>query len=187
MDDNSKIEYFNMALARIGSQLEITGDDDESNEYKMCERLYKQALREVYTIYPWRSCRKTTKLNRFSHCEHIRFKKAYQLPADFLVLAEVAPTRIEYEVINKVLYSNDDDIRIAYTAMVDVSNLTPALYNLAVLKLAMMIIPSLAKGSFNIKDNMLQEFWQIELNNAKSIEIRENLSRPRRAWWIECD
>ena len=176
MDTNSKIDFFNMALGRIGSQLEIIGDDDESNEYKLCERMYKQALKEVYTIYPWRCCRKTTKLNKLNKSEHIKYQNAYQMPADFLILAEIKPERIAYEVANKILYTDEEDIKIAYTAYIDVADLTPAVYNLAVLRLAMMIIPCLAKGSFSIKDNMLQEFWQIELNNAKTIEIRENFS-----------
>lgn len=182
----TKIDFFNAALLKIGSQLEITGDDDESQEYRICERVWKQALKEVYSLYPWRCVRKFVRLNRYVKCDHIRFSNKFSLPADFLVLAEVNPKRTEYEIIGDSLYTNLEELQISYTAFEEnVGKLTPHVYNCAVSRLACMIVPGLAKGSYNMKDSILQEFYQIDFNNAKIVEIRENTVRPPAQYWID--
>lgn len=182
----NKIDFFNAALLKIGSQLEIAGDNDNSQEYRVCQRVYKQALKEVYSLYPWRCIRNFARLNKYVLCDHIKFQNKFALPVDFLVLASVEPARIEYEIIGNSLYTNEIELQIAYSSFEEnLASLTPHVLKLAIDKLAMMIVPGLAKGSYNIKESILSEFYEFDLYNAKTIEIRENFSRPKKEFWIE--
>lgn len=182
----TKIDFFNDALLKIGSQLEITGDGDESQEYRICERVYKRALKEVYSLYPWHCCRKIFTLNRYVNCEHNRFSKKFSLPSDFIVMAEVYPERNDFEIIGDELYSNLEEVKIAYTAFItNLASLQVHVYNCAVSRLATLILPGLAKGSYNIKDSIINEFYQIDIINAKRIEVAENFTRPKTQWWID--
>ena len=182
----TKIDFFNDALLKVGSQLEITGDGDDSQEYRICERVYKRALREVYSLYPWHCCRRFKKLNEYVKCDHIKFANKFSLPTDFIVLAEVEPARVPYEIIGDELYSNLEEVQIGYTAFIEnLALLHPHVYNCAVSRLATLILPGLAKGSYNIKDSMLNEFYNIDIINAKRIEVAENAVKPPAQWWID--
>lgn len=182
----TKIDLFNAALLKIGSQAEVTGDNDPSNEYAVCDRCYETALRLVYSIYPWHCCRKYARLNMLNSCEHYRFKYAYQLPLDCINVVSVYPERINFEVSGRKLFTDHEELKIQYTADIEnIGELSPLVYQLCVDKLSMMILPSLAKGSYNIKDSMLQEFWNIDFTQAKMAEVKQNFTRPKVQWWID--
>ena len=182
----TKIDFFNDALLKIGSQLEITGDGDESQEYRICERVYERALKEVYSLYPWHCCRKIATLNRYVNCDHNRFSKKFSLPPDLLVMVKVYPEREEFQISGEEIYSNAESLDIEYTAYItNLSDLKSHVYNCCVSRLATLILPGLAKGSYNIKDSIVNEFYQIDIINAKRIEVAENFTRPKKEWWIE--
>ena len=183
----TKIDFFNAALLKLGSQRVLTGEGEKCPEFEVCERAYEQALKEVYTLYPWHCCRKMAELNRlYDKNLHLKFKYAYQLPIDCLYVAEVIPQRTEFEICGRIIYSDEKNLAISYTANIEnIGELTPHVAELAVTNLAMKILPSLSKGSYNVTAAMLQDFHTLQFNIAKKTDVAENYSRRQHTSWID--
>jgi len=112
---SSKIDIASNALLLIGDE-PINSFDEPGAGATAAANLYPDSYGMALSEHPWSFATKYQKLNRLAAVPDplINFKFGYQLPTDLIRLWQIAP-HSNYEIVDGVLYSNQNELLARYT------------------------------------------------------------------------
>ena len=166
----SRVQLVSNALLLLGGQ-PISSLTDGSTGALLGANLFENTYLEMLSSHRWRFAVKSLKLSKLTQSPDTDFNYAFQLPADlvYLIKADVA----NYEVYEKELHSNANDVTIDYTYRVEEDTL-PAYfakaleYNLAA-QFAVPLTGDMSKGQY---------YNQAFLNAVKKAKFADSTQRP---------
>lgn len=121
--NETKLEIWNLALLHIGER-PASSLVEQSKGALLCARLYDRTVRTVLAGFPWKFATKTAALTLTAPAPTgYKYALAYDLPADCLRAREIVNQAggldpIEFDVEGRVLWTNDEDSVLRYTAAV---------------------------------------------------------------------
>lgn len=118
----SKVQICNLALLRINGA-SITSLTDNTNEAKLCNRLYDDIAEEVMTRGPWSSTIRRSSLARTSNTPTYEFSYEFQLPTNPRCLRVIEindndPAYYSFRIEDDKLLANITSISIRYIGFV---------------------------------------------------------------------
>ena len=182
----SKIDICNHALLKIGADTITSLDVNENNteavihSAKLCNVFFSQTVDEVLRLHIWNSATSRASLSRLSEVPAFKFKYKYQLPNDYIRVinvynnTEAYDDRTQYTVERKTILCDYDNVYLLYIARPkDVSSLDASVTNCIVQQLAIKLSVPMQLDQV-MQNNLIQEFYQIILPNARSTDTLEN-------------
>ncbi len=119
------------ALLKIGAQT-ITSFEDGTAESEVAANLYPLTRDSLLASYPWSFAVAQKRLGHLDLTPVADFKRAYQLPADFLrIISAGSGTRgrgAEYRIYENKIYTDSEELIITYICRVDES-IFPTFFN----------------------------------------------------------
>ena len=178
------IDIVNRALGYLGEAFILNIGDASPNAEKM-RRLWPDARDAVLRAHLWKCCRRRMRLPKLAERPAFGFAHAFQLPPDFLRLAETSPRRIPYQVEGNRILADTAELSIDYVAREENSEVFDSLLVEALaLKLAAdAAYGSTASGSLS---ESLEARYRRVLAEAAATDAREGNPHepPPKGTWV---
>lgn len=183
----SKSEICNMAIAHLGiGKLIVDVDTDRSAESRACLRFYDVAARATMRDADWPFTTKFVDLNLVEEDPTDEWGYSYTVPPD-CVKARRIPSgvrnagadekvafRIAYGDSGQVIYTDQPDATLEYTAVADEEARWSADFSLAVsFRLASLIAPHVTGGDNFALSNRAMQMYLLEVGKAVSNAFNE--------------
>ena len=183
----SNTEIANMAIAHLGTGLEIANlDTEKSEEAAACRRFYDVALDATLRDCNWPFTTKIADLGLVEETPNEEWDYSYRYPSDCITLRkiqsgirnETRQSRVPYKLgrddTGLLVFTDEDEAIIEYTYRETDPLRYPADFVIALsLKLAFMIAPRLSKGDpFKIKQELQREYL-MSIGMAKAAAFNE--------------
>lgn len=176
---NSPIDICARALILIGAD-PITSFDENTTEALVASNMYEDVARASLVNSRWRFATNQALLNLLSAIPTGRYDRAYQLPADLLMLhaVTVGDLPIEYQIYGSKVFADTDpsDIAVAdYTFRANEQD-WPSYFTLAVeYSLAVVFATSIARDS--TLATLMQGQARESMAKARSLDSQQQTSR----------
>jgi hypothetical protein len=155
-----------MALAHLGVSTSIASLEERSAEARACNRFYPQIRDEVLRDFAWPFAGVIATLSLVAVNPTTEWGYSYEAPVDVLAVRRIpngvsrvdtATTRVRFRMLGALLYTDQPDAEVEYTAQITDSTLFPPDFCQALsLKLAAMIAPTVTSENATAKaDRML--------------------------------
>lgn len=138
----TSIELTSQALSLIRANV-ISSFTDDSDEAQIADLYYTSFIQDALSRYPWSFATKKKKLNQDSAAPLNEYTYSHIIPAEALVIKQVfdsgqvgAKAVKDYDMQQKRIYSDYNEIWVEYTAYVDESNFPAYFTNYAMYALA---------------------------------------------------
>ena len=202
-DQTLAVKVINLALLNIGVSKTITSLSDQSREGLTASLQYDHGLRHVLRQHPWPFATKyldltDTELGTIAVPINNDWTFAYTYPTDCVFARRIVPVatgrsfddtpipfRMGRESSARVIYTNEEDAQLEYTAIFDCpEELVDELFVTALAWwLASALAPSLSR-----MDKMPQQAWFMylhTLDTAAAVASKEDQhEKPGEAEWI---
>lgn len=176
---NSPIDICARALILIGAD-PITSFDENTTEALVASNMYEDVARASLVNSRWRFATNQALLNLLSAAPTGRYDRAYQLPADLLMLhaVTVGDLPIEYQIYGSKVFADTDpaDIVIAdYTFRANEQD-WPSYFTIAVeYSLAVVFATSIARDATLAA--LMKEQARESMAKARSLDSQQQTSR----------
>lgn len=176
---NSPIDICARALILIGAD-PITSFDENTTEALVASNMYEDVARASLVNSRWRFSTNQALLNLLSAAPTGRYDRAYQLPADLLMLhaVTVGDLPIEYQIYGSKVFADTDpaDIVIAdYTFRANEQD-WPSYFTIAVeYSLAVVFATSIARDATLAA--LMKEQARESMAKARSLDSQQQTSR----------
>ena len=176
---NTAVDISSRALILIGAE-PITSFGDGSTESLVTSNLYEDIVRTALVNARWRFATNQAVLNLLSDAPTGRYDKAYQLPADNLMVHSVTvnDNLIDYQLYGDKVFADTrdaDEVIADYTFRADESAF-PAYFTLAVTyALAIPLALSIARDA-SLANAITQQAAQL-MAKARSIDAQQQTTR----------
>lgn len=168
----SDIEIINRSLALLGVE-SITSISDNTKQASTARVIFDDTRAAVFRGHPWNCLTKRASLPKDVTPPAFGFGNAFVLPADFLRLLSIEVPQLPYQVENGKILSNNDDMKIVYTALVtDVTKYDTLLVDALTARLASDLAQPLLQST-----SAMEQMWQmyeLKLREAKFVDAQEN-------------
>lgn len=149
MAATSPVSLCSNALILLGGQ-PISSFTDGSTESQIASLLYENTYHAMLTETQWHFATKTAKLARHTERPDNGYNYKFQLPSDHLYVVKCSDR--DYEIYERDVYANSEEVTIMYVYPVDEANLPPYFakaleYNLAA-QFAIPLTDSSTKANF---------------------------------------
>lgn len=125
------ISICSTALLLLGED-SISAFNDNVSRAKICGAIYPDYIKSLLSSYPWKFTLKKQQLSRLTITPKNKWKYAYQLPSDLLVLRAVydndsAPShfKTEYEKFGETIHTDYEEVYIDYQQKVSEADFPP--------------------------------------------------------------
>ena len=176
---NTAVDISSRALILIGAE-PITSFGDGTTESLVTSNLYEDIVRTALVNARWRFSTNQAVLNLLSDAPTGRYDKAYQLPADNLMVHSVTvnDNLIDYQLYGDKVFADttdSDEVIADYTFRADESAF-PAYFTLAVTyALAIPLALSIARDA-SLANAITQQASQL-MAKARSIDAQQQTTR----------
>ncbi|MBN2643303.1 MAG: hypothetical protein JXR78_16750 [Victivallales bacterium] len=183
---NTKIDVWNMALARVGAQ-SVVSDTDENLEASLCRFFWAQTVDEILRLNHWNCALKRAELARLSEPPAFEWSYAYRLPVDFISLAQLEVSSADYVIEGNLLLCNLEVCRIKYVRrMNNPAEFSPWMTACVVLNLAAKLAPKLTNNE-NASSPFTNELYQIALPQGRVADAYDSSNTNKRDSWLDFD
>lgn len=110
----SVVQIINMALAEIGAQAVTDHTVDQSPAARLANRLFDQTRDAILRAHLWNCAMKRAKLTAAASPPLWGFSLAYDLPADFIRLADVESRETTFRVEGRQILTDSSEMNILY-------------------------------------------------------------------------
>lgn len=165
------------ALRLIGAN-DIQNFTDSTREAEVCSSLYETLIADLISSHPWRFCRKQRQLTKRADQPLYGFAYSYNLPPDYIRMVG-AEHYGRYEISERKLYSDRDELSINYIFRPDTSTFPPEFVRAVMYELAAELCLSLAEDRTKSAD--LKQYAQLMLRRARLIDSQNQPPKPARA------
>ncbi|NIA67583.1 hypothetical protein HBA54_03170 [Pelagibius litoralis] len=157
----SDIDVCSQALGRLG--IPPISSFDDNRVAATCESFYGDVINTLFSRYPWQFARRYKLLDRLTAAPPARWRYQHQLPPEmarpqlygvFRSNRENAPPLKAFEVVGKVLLSNDPVLWASYGTRPVESDWPAPFYTLAIYALAAALAVPVTE------DAGKAEYWQ---------------------------
>jgi hypothetical protein len=169
----SLTDIFNRALSEVGD-LRISLPTEVTKQARACSDAWDVVREEVLAEHPWNFAKVYTSISRTTETPAWRWAYAYTLPSDYLVLREVDPPEVGWEVVaDRTLYSDSEGpLQISYTKNeTDPTKYSPGFVSAVSYRLAAEIVEELTQS--NTKKGDVFTIYETKLKKAKRQDGRE--------------
>lgn len=143
---NSSIDICSQALTLLRADA-ISSFSDNTNESDICNQLYEDFVKHIFSIYPWTFSTKKARLNRETDTPINEYRYSHIVPAEALLIWAIFDTSnqgaspvADYDIYasdgTRRIYSNYADIYADYTVYLDEANWPPYFSNFVIHALA---------------------------------------------------
>ena len=165
----TKIEIWNMALARLGAAT-VTADTDTTQEANLCNAFYDE-IRDRATVQgSWSTAIFRTSLASTGVTPSFEYSYEFQLPVDprclkVLTVDENSPGAEPFAIEGDKLYSDSSSVKIKYIGRIeDEEDFGPLLTEAIEILLASYLAYPLT-GDRGVADRLRQEYFGVSANN----------------------
>ena len=164
--NNSSIDICSMALNKIGAG-SINSFDDGSSEAEICSSIYTLLKQKLLASHNWHFAKRSANLQKILPDESMQnssYKYTFLLPYDLISITNI-DDNCDFEIQGIYLYSNNENIKLTYTANVNESYFTPLFTSSFIYLLASELALSLLSDSY--KHSMFYKLFLSEIISAK--------------------
>jgi hypothetical protein len=186
----SKTDIANMAIAHIGTGIEIANLDTESSEEAAaCRRFFNTARRATLRDADWSFATKFVALGLIAENPTTEWNYSYTYPSDAVKLRRIVSgvrndtrqTRVPYKIASgassSVIYTDQQNAVLEYTTDVEDTSRFPSDFDLALsYRLAMFIAPRVSKGDIMKLKKELYDLYRMEVSQAAASTFNEQQS-----------
>jgi hypothetical protein len=173
----SKIDIFNLALAKIGS-IAISDPDGAAKGAEYCTIFYDEIRQEVLREHPWNFATKRIAFAEAAAEPDFGYDYAYSLPADCLFVRHLSEEKYKWVVESGELLTDMEGAKAIYTRDIDDPNdFDPLFVGAFATRLAAEVVAAL-KPQDGSKRKILWEMYEIILNRAKTANAKERKKKP---------
>lgn len=184
---SSKVEIVNIAISHLGTGKSISNIETEKSEEANTARLfYDTAINKVLEDFAWPFATRIAALGLVETEPNSEWYYSYRYPTDCLTVRRVvsgertdnqdsaAPYRIVSDDAGRLIWTDEQDAQIEYTAKITSPHMFTASFVLAAsYLLASLMAPRLTKGDqFGIQKTNLQ-MYEYALGQARSNAMNE--------------
>lgn len=163
----------NQALIRIGSERIMSLTDDKSKGAVTARVLYTQTLDELARAAEWNSLKKRAELARLTDAPLFGWAYQYQLPADFVDIAQFNGVRcwhVEVEnwaIEGDKLLSNAEQAQVIYVALVENPANYDAMFTAAFVTLLAAKLAVAIRQDTGLAESLMSEYYRVTLPRAR--------------------
>lgn len=184
---SSTTEIANLSLSHLGIGKEIGNlDTERSEEAAACRRFYDTARDATLRDFPWPRFTKFVTLALVETNPTDEWVFSYRYPSDCLELRRVlsgirndsrqsrVPYKIGQDVTGHLIYTDQADAQVEYTALISTVERYPSDFVLAFsFRLASLVAPRLTGGDpFKVGQRAL-ELYMFEISKARATAVNE--------------
>jgi hypothetical protein len=160
----------NEVAFQLGQNYELLDEDVKAK----IDRSYDSVLIKALTIYNWGFATKHTKLLKYNSLESDKYSYYFEMPHDFLKMhgiyidkGEALPI-FDYELISKVLWTNNSDVYLKYTKTIKSKDLPQSFVDYFVYEIC-------SKISYNFTGDEGNLLNIIEIKKAQSFQTARDI------------
>jgi len=185
LGEYSEVAICNMALAEIGRGAQITDINEASQAARACKLRYPYARDACLRAYDWNFAAARAELAANATAPAWEFAKAYDLPADCLLVREVYEGNAEKWVVEgrQILTDMGDPIYIKFTRLItDTARFDPLFVEALAARVASDIAVQLSESVSRAQG--LWQVYQAKLAEAKRRDAQEGQpdNMPQGSW-----
>lgn len=172
----SDIDIASNALILIGDN-PINSFTEPGAGAQAAANLYPSAYGFVLSEHAWTFATKYQKLNQLAAEPGplINFNFGYQLPTDLIFLRQIKP-HSHYEIVDGILYSNENELLARYNYKVAESSLTPPFVKAFEYKLAAEFAIAVAEDT--AKNELYEKKYLLAIAHARTIDSQSKPQTP---------
>lgn len=184
----SKIGIWNMALGRIGVSQTVADESEPSAQALQCRTYYDQAVKFCLESFPWPFATRYRVLGLVEETPVFDWGFAYRYPTDCAFVRRIVtilgrndpnppPFRVGSDEDGALIYTNEADAQIEYTALLTDEGRFPAKFIEALSwKLASDVAPALSRIASARKDCL--QMAMAMMNSADTTASNEQQQEP---------
>jgi hypothetical protein len=164
----------NMALGRIGAKQITDLAADTSVVAQQCRLHFVQTRDALLRSFNWPFATQFSALSASATLPTAEYAYAYDLPADYLRLADIYDNTDKFRIIGSIIMSDVASLSIYYVAKVtDVSLFEPLFTEIFILQLAMKLLPALGgTNTGSLKADLWNELQPL-ISRCRTVSLQE--------------
>lgn len=188
----SNTEIANMAISHLGVGKPIANlDEDNTEESRSCRTFFTVALKATLRDFGWPFATRYVELSLVGENPNSEYAYSYRYPADCAsalkilsgIRNEDKDSEIHYMVTSddtgKLIYTDQDDACLKYTAKIENPTLFDADFELAFsYRLAALVCPRVTRGDVRKTKRDMMELYNFELLTARANALNEQTYEP---------
>lgn len=182
---NSDTDLANEALVLLGEMPISNIEDLDSKAARVCKQFASGAIDEVLRLGRWNSAMRRATLSRLTPAPISGRSYRFQLPADFIRLAELngepsSDSTEYYQIEGLELLTDEESAVIRYVARVPIGACDPLLKHAIACRLAAKVAVSLTGSQEKV--DLMFALGERALAKARQVDCQENGSGENTAW-----